>query len=56
MKSVIRKSMKEMLAKLLIDFRNEPDKDLAQIEHYAEKFVEDFERYLTAYHEFKEDK
>ena len=56
MKAVIRQSMKEMLNKLLLEFCNDGTrKDSAVIEHYAESFVENFERYLKAYHEFKED-
>ena len=55
MKKVIRKSMKEILFKHLVDFANEKDKDTATIEHYAEHFVDEFDRYLQAYKEFKED-
>ena len=56
MKDVIRQSMKEMLVKLLLEFTNDSArKDVPLIEHYAESFCENFERYLKAYHEFKED-
>lgn len=56
MKAVIRQSMKEMLFKLLLEYNNDTTrKDNAVIEHYAESFVENFERYLKAYNEFKED-
>ena len=54
MNRTIRQAMKEMVHKTLINFRSEPDKDLAQIEHYAESFIRDFERYLGAYHDFKD--
>lgn len=44
-----------MLVKYLLEFTKEPQKDISTIEHYAEKFVSDYERYLVAYNEFKED-
>lgn len=55
MKAVQRNALKEILMKHLIDFRNEENKDVSVMEHYAEHSVEEFERYLKAYHEFKED-
>lgn len=55
MNKTIKQSMKEMLYTRLLEFSYETTKDLSTVEHYAEKFVEDFERYLRAYKEFKED-
>lgn len=55
MKKVIKKSMKELLIKYLTEFRAEDDKDNLQIESYANNFVTEFERYLEAYNDFKED-
>lgn len=56
MKKVIRNSFKGIMVKHLIDFALEKDKSLNTIEHYAEHCVEEFERYLRAYNEFKEEK
>lgn len=55
MKRVIKQSMKELMVKYLTEFRHEKDKDTTTIEHYANNFVNEFERYLSAYHDFKED-
>lgn len=55
MKKVIRNSFKGIMVKHLIDFALEKDKDLATIEHYAEHCVAEFERYMKAYNEFRED-
>jgi len=56
MKRVIRDSFKGIMVKHLIDFALEKDKDLATIEHYAEHCVNEFERYLRAYNDFKEER
>ena len=55
MKRVLRDSIKGIMVKHLIDFALEKDKDLRTIEYYAENCVAEFERYLRAYNEFKED-
>lgn len=55
MKRVIRQSLKEMFFRYLSEFCNEKEKDTAQIEHYAENFTNEFDRYLSAYYDFKED-
>lgn len=56
MKRVLRESLKGILVKHLMDFTMEKDKTLATIEHYAEHSVTEFERYLEAYNDFKEEK
>jgi len=56
MKRVIRDSFKGIMIKHLIDFVLEKDKDLETIEHYAEHCVNEFERYLRAYNDFKEER
>jgi len=55
LKRTIKASMKEILFKFLVDFQAEPVKDADTMKHYCDKYVDDFERYLRAYHEFKED-
>ena len=55
MKRVIKDSFKGIMVKHLIDFALEKDKDLHTIEHYADHCVTEFERYLRAYNEFKEE-
>lgn len=55
MKKVIKQSLKELFFKYLMEFRHETDKDSRQIESYANNFVTEFERYLEAYNDFKED-
>ena len=55
MKRVIKQSMKEMLSKCFAEFSHEKEQDTAQIESYTNKFIDDFERYLNAYYDFKED-
>lgn len=54
MKKTIKQSMRTMLVKYLVDFGFEIEKNTATAEFYADNFVEEFERYLTAYNEFKE--
>lgn len=55
MKKVIKDSMRDMLVKLLMEFMNEKDKNTTTVVAYAESFCDNFERYLRAYKEFKED-
>lgn len=55
MKRVIRDSMKTMLTKYFANFGMEKDRDMKQCQSYADNFIEEFERYLKAYNEFKED-
>ena len=55
MKRVIRSSLKLILVKAFVEFALEKDHDSKQIEAYANGTVEEFERYLAAYNEFKED-
>lgn len=55
MKSVIRDSMKTMLVKYFADFGMERERDMKQCESYADSFIAEFDRYLKAYNEFKED-
>jgi hypothetical protein len=55
MKSVIKDSMKTMLVKYFANFGMERERDMKQCESYADSFVDEFERYLKAYNEFKED-
>ena len=55
MKPVVKQSMVNMMTKYLMNFRAEPDKDDAQIASYASHFADEFERYLSAYNDFKEE-
>lgn len=56
MNKTLKTSMAMMMEKYLLEFRNDPQSnDLGVVQHYAMKFADDFERYLRAYHEFKED-
>lgn len=55
MKPVIKQSMKTILIKYLNEFLTEKEKDFSTVEHYAHNCVEEIERYLKAYNEFKED-
>lgn len=55
MKKILKKSMKQMLIKYLAEFSKEKDQSPAQVETYANNFVNEYERYLNAYNEFKED-
>lgn len=55
MKSVIKDSMKTMLVKYFANFGMERERDMKQCKSYADSFVNEFERYLKAYNEFKED-
>ena len=55
MKRVIKESLKALLVKRFSEFAREKNQDAQQIETYANNFVTEFERYLAAYNEFKED-
>lgn len=55
MKPVIKQSMETILIKYLNEFLTEKEKDFSTVEHYAHNCVEEFDRYLKAYNEFKED-
>lgn len=56
MKRTIKQSLKMIMFKYLLEYANcERNKDFSEAEHFAERFVEEFDRYLTAYYEFKED-
>lgn len=55
MKKVIKQSLTEIAIRYLTDFGFEKEKDSATIRHYAEGISNEFERYLGAYHDFKED-
>ena len=44
-----------LIEKALTEFSRENDQSKEQIEAYAKSVVNDFERYLRAYYEFKED-
>ena len=55
MKKVIRQSFRMILIKHLFEFALEKDKSVSTVEHYADHAIEEFDRYLKAYNEFKED-
>lgn len=55
MKRVIKDSMEQMLIKYFANFGMEKERDMKQCQSYADAFLEEFERYLRAYNEFKED-
>lgn len=55
MKKEIKQSMKKLLMARLEEFSHEPKQDKVTIECYANNFVVEFERYLRAYNDFKED-
>lgn len=55
MKKVIKQSLRDIAVKVLIDFGYEKDKSHAIVEPYADSLTEQFERYLKAYNDFKED-
>lgn len=56
MNSTLKTSMAIMMEKYLLEFRNDPKNgDLGVVQYYAMKFADDYERYLRAYKEFKED-
>lgn len=55
MKRVIKEGMKNLVVKYLSEFARENEKDAGTIEHYANNFVNDFERWMAAYNDFKED-
>jgi len=47
--------LKALIEKALTEFSHESNQDEEQVEAYAKSVVNDFERYLKAYYEFKED-
>ena len=55
MKTTVKTSLKMLIEKALTEFSRESDQGEEQIEAYAKSVVNDFERYLRAYYEFKED-
>ncbi len=55
MKKVLKESMESMLTKTLTEFSHEKEQDPETIKCYTDKFIDDFERYLRAYNEFKEE-
>lgn len=55
MKRVIKDAMKSMLIKYFTNFGMEKERDMKQCQSYADNFLEEFERYLRAYNEFKEE-
>lgn len=56
MKHTLKASLALLMEKYLIEFMRDPNyKDAGQIQHYATKFADDYERYLRAYNDFKED-
>lgn len=56
MKKVIHDSFKSIIANHLAEFaREKGNTNKPIIDHYAEHCVAEFERYLKAYNDFKED-
>ena len=55
MKAALKTSLKSFLIKHLEDFRKEPDKGAETIDYYADHCISEFERFLNAYYDFKED-
>ena len=55
MKVTVKTSLKLLIEKALTEFSRESDQGEEQIDAYAKNVVNDFERYLRAYYEFKED-
>lgn len=55
MKATIKASLKMLIEKALTEFSRESNQGEEQVEAYAKSVVSDFERYLKAYYEFKED-
>ena len=55
MKAVMKKALKDFMVKHLNDFRNEEHKDAETIDYYADHCISEFERYLKAYYDFKEE-
>ena len=55
MKATVKASLKMLIEKALTEFSRESNQGEEQIDAYAKNVVNDFERYLRAYYEFKED-
>ena len=55
MKKAIKEGMKNLVVKYLTEFAHDKEKDAGTIECYANNFVNDFERWMAAYNDFKED-
>ena len=55
MKATIKASLKMLIEKALTEFSRESDQGAQQVDAYAKSVVDDFERYMKAYYEFKED-
>ena len=55
MKATIKASLEKLIKKTLTEFSRESDQGEEQIDAYAKNTAYDFERYLKAYYEFKED-
>lgn len=55
MKQVVKDGMQGIFKKFLLEFRNEETPDKETIAHYAHKMVDEVERYLKAFKDFKED-
>lgn len=56
MKAAMKNALKAFMVKHLEDFKNEANKDAETIDYYADHCISEFERYLKAYSDFKEDK
>ena len=55
MKVTVKESLEMLINKALTEFSRESDQGEEQIDAYAKNTAYDFERYLKAYYEFKED-
>ena len=55
MKATVKESLEMLIKKALTEFSRESNQSREQIDAYAKSVVNDFERYLRAYYEFKED-
>lgn len=55
MKAAVKASLKMLFEKALTEFSRESNQGREQVDAYAKSVVNDFERYLRAYYEFKED-
>lgn len=56
MNSTLKAALALMMEKYLLEFKHDPNNsELGTIQHYAMSFADDYERYLRAYKEFKED-
>lgn len=55
MKATLKHALKEFMVKHLVDFSKEANKDTETIDYYADHCISEFERYLKAYYDFKEE-